>query len=219
VEPKIRQLTKEDIAQKYGHQVSVICHRFLLDQEQASEAAKVIYEEVLSDASNPLNKSNMLNYILRVTKRVLWKFADEDPVYSDSYLRRFLDLKEVLLPAGHKGDRVKYLMAGINECMNYALHLSEPEGRLCFIFGEILDFDPQDYANVFDFDEKSFRKAVVRARRKAYLILDDEWVEKWLENTGMDKEFVDKRSNPRKVNLYLEAELIHQSKNLKNLTE
>lgn len=166
--------TPEDIVAAYGRLVSSLCHRMIQDHETAKDAAQEVWLEVIKSLPSFQGKAKISTWIYTIARRVILYYAQEERIYSTSFLKSYFHGETLEIPVVPDFDHALWVKQMCDKCLTGILHCLDNDTRLTYILRDIAELPYQDIYGITEHTEDVARQTVSRARRKLRRFLNDE---------------------------------------------
>jgi len=218
-------LSEADI-KEYGKMISVLSNRIISKKEIAQEAAQEVWIEVIKSMPSFRNASKLSTWIYTIAKRVIFKYAKNEKIYSLSFLHDFLYGDDVNLPNNiEEKENEIWIKKECDNCLTGLFHCLTNESRMIYLFRDVIQLQYKEIAEIMDRDEQYVRKTVSRSRGKLKNFLNRECriynteskckcrMNKLIESINLTREYQKIRDMGKHISFLRQAEMILPSKN------
>ncbi len=214
-----------DIADKYGAMVSSICRRMISDEEDAKDAAQEAWTEILKGLPKFRGHAKVSTWIYTVTYHAVMRYSRREKTYSTRFLRSYFHGEQREVPCHIDYDKNIWIKEMCDKCLTGILHCLESEGRIAYLFRDMVQLSYEEIAEILGKDTATVRKIVSRCRRKLKNFLNDECIlfnpegkckcrmKNLVTHIELEQEYMKLRKFINRVNLYLESQSVLPQKN------
>jgi RNA polymerase sigma factor (sigma-70 family) len=156
----------DDIASSYGKLVSSICHRMIMDEEVARDAAQQVWLEIVKSYPSFRGESKLSTWIYTITRRIASDYATNEKTYSMRIVRDYFNVENVDPPAHVDLEKEIWVKQMCDKCVTATLHCVDNEARLAHIFRDFAELEYVEIAQILEKDEAAVRQMVSRSRKR-----------------------------------------------------
>jgi len=221
----MNELSEGDI-KEYGKMISVLSNRIISNKEIAQEAAQEVWIEIIKNIPSFRNESKLSTWIYTIAKRVIFKYAKNEKVYSLSFLHDFLYGDDINLPNNiEEKENELWIKEECDNCLKGIFHCLSNESRTIYLFRDVIQLQYSEIAKIMDIDEQNIRKIVSRSRGKLKNFLNRECriynteskckcrMNKLIESINLPREYQKIRDMGKHISFLRQAEMILPSIN------
>jgi RNA polymerase sigma-70 factor (ECF subfamily) len=215
----------EDIVYNYGTMVSSICRRMLRNEEDAKDAAQEAWAQILKGLPKFRGDAKLSTWIYTVTYHTVMRYSRQEKTYSTRFLRDYFHGEQREVPCEIDYDRNIWIKEMCDKCLTGILHCLDGEGRIAYLFRDMVQLSYEEISQVLDKDPASARQIVSRCRRKLRSFLNDECalfnpegkcrcrMKNLVEGIELPQEYMKLRKFINRANVYLESQRVLPQKN------
>lgn len=149
--------------------------RMLWHPEDAKDATQEILIKIITNLSSFKFESEFKTWVYRLSKNNLINYKNSRQRKKQSFEEFGTQLKQGLAEgisfSQNEAEQKLLVVEAKIGCSNAMLQCLSPEDRMIYIVGEILDFNSNEAALVFEITAVNFRKKLSRIRQKLHAFL------------------------------------------------
>jgi RNA polymerase sigma-70 factor (ECF subfamily) len=161
----------KELVDAYGLTISRMAHRMIQNKEIAKEASQEVWYEIVKSIHTFRGESSITTWIYTIARRTLFKYAQNERIYSDYEIADNFEKEEILFP-GREEDSKECLKEKCDWCLTAFCHCLSNEARIIFLFREIANIPYRQIAEIMETNEINIRKILSRSRIKVKNFMD-----------------------------------------------
>jgi RNA polymerase sigma-70 factor (ECF subfamily) len=155
----------KELVDAYGLTISRMAHRMIQNKEIAKEASQEVWYEIVKSVHTFRGESSITTWIYTIARRTLFKYAQNEKIYSDHEIAENFEKEEIFFP-GRESDSKDWIKEKCDWCLTAFCHCLSNEARIIFLFREIAGIPYRQIADIMETNETNIRKILSRSHRK-----------------------------------------------------